>query len=330
MKYKAFFTEENTHNEFRRSIAELDTKDLPQNGVLIKVHYSSLNYKDALSASGHKGITRNYPFQPGIDAAGVVVESNSSDIKSGDEVIVTGYDLGMNTPGGFGQYINVPAEWIVPLPEGLSLKDSMFYGTAGFTAAICMHEILLREIPKSTKPVLVTGATGGVGIAAVGFLSKLGYNVCASTGKPHAEAMLKDIGNADIISREDAAYDNGKPLQSAKWASVVDTVGGDTLAASIRSTDMHGIICCLGNVADDKFCSSVYPFLLRGVSVIGIDSASKNMELRKKLWSKIAGEWKIDKLHKYIKEVSLDGLDNEIDLILKGQQKGRVILNLLK
>ena len=310
--------------------AELDTKDLPQNGVLIKVHYSSLNYKDALSASGHKGITRNYPFQPGIDAAGVVVESNSSDIKSGDEVIVTGYDLGMNTPGGFGQYINVPAEWIVPLPEGLSLKDSMFYGTAGFTAAICMHEILLREIPKSTKPVLVTGATGGVGIAAVGFLSKLGYNVCASTGKPHAEAMLKDIGNADIISREDAAYDNGKPLQSAKWASVVDTVGGDTLAASIRSTDMHGIICCLGNVADDKFCSSVYPFLLRGVSVIGIDSASKNMELRKKLWSKIAGEWKIDKLHKYIKEVSLDGLDNEIDLILKGQQKGRVILNLLK
>lgn len=330
MKYKAFFTEENTHNEFRRSIAELDTNDLPKNGVLIEVHYSSLNYKDALSASGHKGITRKYPFQPGIDAAGVVVESSSSDFKSGDEVIVTGYDLGMNTPGGFGQYINVPPEWIVPLPEGLSLKEAMFYGTAGFTAAICMHEILLREIPKNTKPVLVTGATGGVGIAAVGFLHKLGYNVCASTGKPEAGAMLKNIGNADIISRDDAAYDNGKPLQSAKWASVVDTVGGDTLAASIKSADMHGVICCLGNVAGDKFCSSVYPFLLRGVSLIGIDSASKNMELRKKLWSKIAGEWKIDQLHNYIKEVSLDGLENEIDLILKGLQKGRVILNLLK
>lgn len=329
MKYNALITKEIENNQFSREIQTVDTINLPQNGTFIQVKYSSLNYKDALSARGHKGITRNYPFQPGIDAAGIITETNSEKFKIGDEVIVTGYDLGMNTPGGFGEYINVPEEWIVPLPEGLSLKESMYYGTAGFTAAICVDEIINRNVKKD-KPVLVTGATGGVGITAVGMLKNAGYNVVASTGKEEVKEMLKEIGADEIINRNEVIDNSGRPLISAKWASVIDTVGGNTLSSVIKSTDMHGVVCVLGNVAGDKFDATVYPFLLRGVSLIGIDSASKNMDLRLKLWQKIANEWKIKDINDYIKEVSLLDLNQEIEIILKGNQKGRIIVNLEK
>lgn len=329
MKYKALITKEIENNQFSREIQTVDTNDLPQNGTLIQVKYSSLNYKDALSARGHKGITRNYPFQPGIDAAGIIIETNSQKFKIGDEVIVTGYDLGMNTPGGFGEYINVPEEWIVPLPHSLSLKESMYYGTAGFTAAICVDEIINRNV-SNNKPILVTGATGGVGITAIGMLKNAGYKVVASTGKPEANEMLKEIGADEIISREEVIDNSNRPLISTKWASVIDTVGGNTLSSVIKSTDMHGIVCVLGNVAGDKFDSTVYPFLLRGVSLIGIDSASKDMDLRKKLWNNIADIWNISNLNKYIKKINLDELSNEIDVILKGQQKGRIIVKMNK
>lgn len=326
MKYNALITKEIENNQFSREIQTVDTSNLPQNGTLVQVKYSSLNYKDALSARGHKGITRNYPFQPGIDAAGIIAETNSEKFKIGDEVLVTGYDLGMNTPGGFGEYINVPEEWIVTLPEGLSLEESMYYGTAGLTAAICVDEIINRNVGKE-KPVLVTGATGGVGITAVGMLKNAGYNVVASTGKSEAKEMLIDIGANEIINRDDVIDNSGRPLNSAKWASVVDTVGGNTLSSVIKSTDMHGVVCVLGNVAGDKFDATVYPFLLRGVSLLGIDSASKYMDLRLKLWQKIATDWKIQNLEKYIKEIGLEELSDEIDLILLGKQKGRIVIN---
>lgn len=327
MKYKALLVRELDNGKFSRDIEELDTTDLPNNNVLIKVYYSSLNYKDALSARIHKGITRKYPHTPGIDAAGIVVEDKSNTFKEGDEVIVTGYDLGMNTYGGFGQFIRVPEDWIVRLPKNLSLKESMYYGTAGFTSAICVNELLKNSI-EIGKTVLVTGAIGGVGLTSVGMLHKVGYKVIASTGKTESIEMLKEIGANEVVSREEVIDLTGKPLLSAKWAAAIDTVGGTTLSSVIRATSMHGIICVLGNVSGDNLNVSIYPFLLRGVSLIGIDSASKDMDLRIKLWDKIANDWKIDNLEKFIKEVNLEQLNNEIDLILQGKQKGRVIINL--
>ena len=328
-KYKALVTEEISENTYKRSIQELDTINLPDNDVLIKVQYSSLNFKDALSARGHKGITRKYPHTPGIDAAGVVTESKSIDFQEGDQVIVTGYDLGMNTAGGFGQYISVPASWVVKLPDGLSLRESMMYGTAGFTSAICINEIISKKIKPGNSEILVTGATGGVGITAVGMLNKIGYNVIASTGKTDFESLLMEIGATKVINRSEVHDKSQRPLLSARWDAVVDTVGGNTLSTVIRSTKMHGLVCILGNVESDILNVSVYPFLLRGVNIAGIDSASKDMELRNYLWKMIASEWKIENLENYIKEVKLENLSGEIDVILRGGQFGRILVNLI-
>jgi putative YhdH/YhfP family quinone oxidoreductase len=207
--YKAFITEEIEKNKFQSSVKQLNLSDLKVNETLVEVHYSSLNYKDALSARGHYGITRRYPHTPGIDAAGVVVESISDRFKTGDEVIINGFDLGMNTYGGFGQYINVPSEWIIRKPDNLSLKESMMFGTAGFTAGICIYEFLKHEIIPEKGKILVTGATGGVGILSVAILNKLGYKVIASTGKLTYTDLLKEIGATDVIHRNEV-FDTSK------------------------------------------------------------------------------------------------------------------------
>ena len=327
-KFKAMVTEEIEPKRFSRSIKEKSIADLPEGDVLIEVHYSSLNFKDALSARGHKGITRNYPHTPGIDAAGIVAASSSVEFKEGDRVLVTGYDLGMNTDGGFGQYISVPAGWVIKVPDSIPLDETMMYGTAGFTAGICIWELTGREILPNKGKILVTGATGGVGSCAVAMLAKIGYHVVASTGKTDQYEYLKDIGASDIIDRKEADDKTGKPLLPERWAGVVENVGGNALSTAIRSTGMHGAVCCLGNVSGDMLETSVYPFLLRGVTVFGIDSAEKPMELRLKIWEKIFGEWRIDDPRKMIREVTLSGLSKEIDKILKGGQTGRVIVNL--
>ncbi|MBX3044725.1 MAG: YhdH/YhfP family quinone oxidoreductase [Candidatus Kapabacteria bacterium] len=328
IKFQALVVEEIEDGKFIRSVKEKEISSIPENHLLIKVKYSSLNYKDALSARGHKGISRNYPHTPGIDAAGIIAESKSDIFKSGDEVIVTGYDLGMNTNGGFGQYIVVPADWAVRLPKGLSLEESMIYGTAGFTAAICIYELQKHDITPEKGKILVTGATGGVGSMAVGLLANLGYEVTASTGKAEHHDFLKSLGATEIISREMIDDNSGRPLLSGKWIGAVDNVGGNTLATVIKSIGQHGCICVLGNVAGDKFTSTVYPFLLRGIILAGIDSASRPMELRKILWEKLAGDWKFHKLNDTYKIVTLDKINDEIDNILKGEQVGRVVLNL--
>lgn len=329
MNFKGLVVTEVANGKYIREVKEIDLDFLPKNDVLIRVHYSSLNYKDALSARGHKGISRYYPHIPGIDAAGVVEESNSDKFKKGDEVLVTGYDLGMNTKGGFAQYVSVPADWIVKLPENFTLKESMMFGTAGFTAAICVNEIISKGIKPEDGDILVTGATGGVGIIAVGILSKLGYNVVASTGKLSQSEKLIEAGANKVIDRNELIDESNRPLLSAKYAAVVENVGGKTLSSVFKAVKMHGIVCVLGNVSGDTFETNVYPFLLRGVSLIGIDSASKDMELRKYLWGKLSNDWKFDSLTNYIKEVNLENLSDEIDLILNGQQFGRVIVNLL-
>ncbi len=325
--FKAMVVEEADKKTYTREIKERTISDLPDGDVLVRVHYSSLNYKDALSAVGNKGVTRSFPHTPGIDAAGVVEESKDSAFKPGDEVIVTSYDLGMNTDGGFGQYIRVPAGWVVPLPAGLSLRESMIYGTAGFTAGLSVAAVA-HTVSPDQGDILVTGATGGVGSLAVGILSKIGYKVTAVSGKSDAEEFLKKLGAKEIIGREEAADDGGKPMLKGRWAGAVDTVGGDILATTLKSTDMDGTVTCCGLVASPDLPINVFPFILRGVTLVGIDSQNCPMDRRLDIWERLAGEWKLDQLEDMTRETDLENLTGEIDTILRGGQKGRVVVNL--
>ena len=314
--------------EFTREITTRKLDSLPDGEVLINVKYSSLNYKDALSAIGNRGVTRNYPHTPGVDAAGVVERSESAEFEPGDEVIVHGYDLGMDTSGGFGQYVRVPADWVVSLPAGLDLKESMMYGTAGFTAAQSVLRIVEGGVSPEDGKILVTGATGGVGSMAVAILGKAGYGVTASTGKTGQKRFLADLGAEEVIGREDLADSSGRLLLKGRWAGAVDTVGGEMLATAIKSTGQRGVVTTCGNVASHELNTNVYPFILRGVTLAGIDSASCPMERRRLVWKRMSGEWKLDILERICRTVSLEDLDPEIDVILKGGQVGRVVIDL--
>jgi putative YhdH/YhfP family quinone oxidoreductase len=324
--YKALIVEEPEKNKFTRQIKQAHVNDLPDNDVLIRVQYSSLNYKDALSATGNRGVTRKYPHTPGIDAAGIVEDSRVDTIQKGEAVLVTGYDLGMNTPGGFGQYVRVPADWVVKLPPGLSLKQSMILGTAGFTAGMSVFK-LTRTISPSQGHILVTGATGGVGSLAGAILCHLGYEVTAVSGKTDT-GFLERLGVKTVISR-DVFLENKKSLiLKPQWAGVIDTVGGDILATAIKSTHQDGVITCCGNVASFDLPINVFPFILRGVSLLGIDSQHCPMDFRLKVWEKLAKDWKFDLLETMVEEIVPDQLEDKIQLILKGRLKGRTLINL--
>jgi len=328
--FKALVVEETADGEFTRSIQECSIDSLPEGDVLIRVLYSSLNYKDALSATGNKGVTRAYPHTPGIDSAGIVENSKAPEFSPGDKVIVHGYDLGMNTSGGFGQYIRVPADWIVRLPENLSLKESMMYGTAGFTAAMSVKKLLENGTSPDDGEILVTGATGGVGSFAVALLALEGFVVIASTGKLDQAEYLHSLGTSEVITRNAVNDISGKPLLTRQWAGVVDTVGGNPLSTAIRSMDYEGTVTTCGNAAGADLTLTVYPYILRGVSLLGIDSANYPMAIRQPLWEKIATDWKLEMLNKITRECSLEELSDEIDRILDGKQVGRVVVNLLE
>jgi len=328
--FRALVVREVKDNNFKRKIEIRNIDDLPQGEVLIRVHYSSLNYKDALSAKGHKGITRTYPHTPGVDAAGIVEKSTSLKFHTGDSVIVTGYDLGMNTDGGFAEYIRVPKEWVIPLPLGLSLKESMIFGTAGFTVGLCLREFEKQHLLPGSGKILVTGASGGVGSLAVLMLSKLGYKVTASTGKPEKAEFLKKLGAVEIISREEVSDNTNKQLLPIKWAGVIDNVGGNTLSTAIRSTQPYGVVASIGLVSSDKLETTVYPFILRGISLVGINSAESLKKQRRYFWKQIVPNFKSKLTNEIYKEVTLECLDKEIDLMLKGKQIGRVIVNLIE
>ncbi len=325
--FKALIVEETGKNSFARTIGEKKIDELPDGDVLIRVHYSSLNYKDALSATGNRGVTRNYPHTPGIDASGVVVQSKNNSFKEGDEVLVTGYDLGMNTSGGFGEYIRVPAGWVVKLPSGMSLMDSMILGTAGFTAGMSVFRVV-QDVSPQDGEILVTGATGGVGSIAVSLLSKLGYSVVAVSGKPDASDFLKQLGAKDMISREDAVDKSGRPVLKGRWAGVVDTVGGDILATAIKSALPWAVVTCCGLVASPELPINVFPFILRGVKLIGIDSQNCPMDHRLQIWKLFTDEWRLNYPDGFCKDISIKELDYNISLILKGMQRGRILVNL--
>ena len=321
--FKAFFIDEN-HNS---SIRDLSTSTLPNHKVTIEVHFSSLNYKDALSARGLNNVTRSYPHIPGIDAVGRVIEDESNTFQKDQWVIVTGNDLGTNTFGGYGRIVRVPTEWVVKLPDLMSPIQSMVMGTAGFTALYGIHRLQVENISCESGPVLVTGATGGVGSFAVFALKKMGYKVIAASTKPEATDFLKLIGANEIISSDSIYSGLNKPLQPRKWAGCIETVGGKILNAVLTQTYPKGAVACCGNVLGIQLKTNVLPFILRGISLLGIDSAYCERSIREKIWEQ-ASKLDFDSLpNDYFKIVDLSGLDKEIDKILAGKQKGRVVIS---
>ncbi len=326
MNYRAFRVHVND-KEITRGIETLDMSSLPEGDVLIAVHYSSLNYKDALSANGNRGVSKNYPHTPGIDAAGIVEKSTSPHFKSGDRVIVTGYNLGMNVDGGLAEYISVPESWVVNCPDNLSLKDAMIYGTAGFTAALSVNKIV-ENVDTDQGEILVTGSTGGVGSIAIAILAKLGYHVLATTGKMQHADYLHQLGAEKILTREDVLDESGRPLLKPKWASSIDTVGGETLNSVIKATAYGGHVTTCGNVGGASFETSVYPFILNGVTLHGIDSVNCNMSTRQTVWSHLSSDWSVPKLLNAYNEITLDEVEASIQALLDGTHKGRTIVKI--
>jgi len=325
--FKAFWVEQE-ERVFAGAIVSRNVDELPAGDLLVEVRYSSLNYKDALSASGRPGVTRNYPHTPGIDAAGVVLESSVDAFSPGDEIIAIGFDLGMNTPGGFGQRIRIPSGWATSLPAGLSLEQSMILGTAGFTAALCVDKLENAGMTPAGGPVLVTGATGGVGSVAVMLLSQRGYVVHAVTGKPSQHGFLRDIGASEILEREAAQAGADRPLLRETWGGVVDTAGGDILFNAIKSLKYGASLAACGLVASPAFSATVLPFILRGVNLLGIDSVELPIESKTALWQKLGGDWKVDGLDALKRPLRLEDLPSAIDRILAGEMVGRGVLEL--
>lgn len=328
VNYKALVAQKHGDSETELTLEKLNTRNLPRHDVLINVIYSSLNYKDALSASGNSGVTKSYPHTPGIDAAGIVEWSKDPRFKTGDKVIATSYDLGQNTDGGFGEYISVPGDWIVPLPENMTLKESMIFGTAGFTAAYGVKKLISQGIETGSGKIVVTGATGGVGSLAISVLSHLGFTVLAVTGKSKMHSFLVELGANEVLSRDSVQDVPGGALLSSRWNGAVDTVGGGMLDAVIRQTSHNGVVACCGNVLGGTLSTSIYPFILRGVSLMGIDSGMCLMKDRKRIWKLLAEEWKPELPGQLFRIVTLRELPNEIKKILDGRQVGRIVVSL--
>jgi len=311
--------------KFSSSIVERRIEDLPEGDLLIKVKFSSLNYKDAMSATGMPGVTREYPHTPGIDATGEVVQSSSSDFKEGEKVIVSGYDLGMNTSGGFAEYIRVPSQWAVSLPAGLSEEDSMSLGTAGLTAGLSIAALESYRGIAGTKSI-VTGATGGVGSIAVLLLSQLGSEVTALSGKEEQQDFLKNLGASSVMSREELSKSVKLPLSKGIWDIGVDVVSGDILATLLAALTPGGAVACSGLVGGTSFESSIFPFIIRGIALLGIDSVEIPIKKKKEMWENFANNWSLQGLDKVTKVVELDALEEQIKIILAGEQVGRVVL----
>ncbi|CAE6921454.1 Putative quinone oxidoreductase YhfP [Pseudomonas marincola] len=327
-QFKALQVREAASGEFEQTVVMRDISELPEGELLIRVKYSSLNFKDALSASGNRGVTRKFPHTPGIDAAGIVEKSSVAEFRAGDEVIVTGYDLGMNTAGGLGQYIRIPAGWALKRPEGLSMREAMVLGTAGLTAALCIDKLEQAGITPDAGPILVTGATGGVGTIAVALLTKLGYSVTASTGKAWQSDFLKALGANEVTLRNVLAEGVEKPMLKEQWAGAVDTVGGDILFNVVKSLRYGASVACCGLTAGIEFKASVLPFILRGVNLLGVDSVELPLVVKASMWDKLSLQWKLDSLESLVTELQLEQLPEALGKILAGNMVGRVLVNL--
>lgn len=324
-EFKAWRVNE-TNGEYQGTEQTLSTSDLPEGEVLIRVSHSSLNYKDALSASGNKGVTRNFPHTPGIDAAGEVIESATGNPAVGSQVIVTGYDLGMNTAGGFGEYIRVPAAWCVPMPAGWNAHTAMVYGTAGLTAGLCVQKLLTMGAKPEQGKFAVTGASGAVGTVAVEILAGLGFDVVAISGKAsHADA-LKSLGAKEVLGRDTLAEEK-KPMLKPVFANAIDTVGGTPLAELLKQIQPGGSVSICGLVAGPQLNTTVLPFILRGVNLLGVDSVEIPLADKQAVWEKLAGEWKCPKTEASARDIGRSELADALKAFLKGESSGKIVLN---
>tara|TARA_B100001179_G_scaffold229143_1_gene214361 strand:+ start:1755 stop:2774 length:1020 start_codon:yes stop_codon:yes gene_type:complete len=325
--FKALVVEETNEGTFAKNIQERHVSDLPDNDLLIEVHYSSLNYKDAMSASGNKSITKNYPHTPGIDAAGVVISDKSGTFSEGQEVVVFGYDLGMNTAGGLGQMIAIPADWALPCPEALSLKEAMIYGTGGLTAALSIQKLEKMGAKPSDGPVAVSGATGGVGTISIAILSQLGYESIAFSGKPEQSEHLKELGATEVRHRDTINEVGNRPVGRPLWANAIDTVGGDYLANLLKQTKPGGAVTTCGLAASASFSMTVLPFITRAVSLLGIDSVFIPLEDKKAIWQRVATDMKLPNLEQYAEEITLEQTPEYLERFIDGKAVGRYVVN---
>ena len=325
---KAFLVEKTGDKEFVAEVKEIAIPKCGENEIVIKVTYSSLNYKDALSSVGNPGVTRNFPHVTGIDVAGTVYESTSSIFKVGERVLVTGYDMGMNTNGGHAEFVKIPADWVARIPDAITDKEIMTFGTAGLTAALSINELMDNGVRPESGSILVTGATGGVGSIAVSILSKIGFTVIAISGKEEKIDYLKRIGASEVILRDTFNEEAKKPMMAEKYAGVVDTVGGEVLANALKYIKYDGVATCCGLTSSHELNTNVFPFILRGVRLIGIDSVECKLEKKQAAWEKIASKWKIDTLSNITNEITLNEVKDAYSLLLAGKAVGRYVVRI--
>ncbi len=326
--FKALLVQEMPEGQFEQQVVQRTLDDLPKGDLLVDVHYSSLNYKDALSAHGNRGVTRNYPHVPGVDAAGVVLDDASGGFQPGDLVLVCGYDLGMNTSGALSQRIRVPAEWACPCPQGLTLKEAMIYGTAGFTAALCIEKLERMGASPDQGTVAVTGATGGVGCFSIAMLHKLGYEVAALTGKLEESEFLANLGARQVIDRDTLNEIASRPLGKPQWAYAVDAIGGDYLFNLIKSIKPEGAVAACGLAAAATFDANVFPFILRGVSLLGVDSVELPIEKKSAVWESLATRLKLANLESMAEAISLEQTPEYLTRIYNGHAIGRYLVTI--
>ncbi len=324
--FACYLVTKDAAGRIRAEISRRPLGELPEGDVLVRVAYSSLNYKDALAATGHPGVNKVFPHVPGVDAVGVVAASHAAQVAEGEQVIVTGFDMGANRWGGYAEYIRVPWQWVVPLPAGLNLFQSMVIGTAGFTAGLCVDALQRHAVLPDGGPVVVTGASGGVGSMAVSILASLGYQVAAVTGKAAAHDYLRELGAREVLAREELDDRSGKPLLSGRWAGGIDTVGGNALSTILRSTRHSGCVAACGLAASNELPITVFPFILRAVTLSGVDAAWCAITLRHQTWQRLADPWRPRQLEKMARVIGLAGLPQAIDDILRGQITGRVVV----
>ena len=325
--FKALVVHEASDGKFNKGIQTRHVSDLPENDLLIEVHYSSLNFKDAMSASGNKRITKNYSHTPGIDAAGVVVSDKSGTFTAGQKVVVFGYDLGMDTDGGLSQMISIPADWALPCPETLTLKEAMIYGTGGLTAALSIQKLEKMGAKPSDGPVAVTGATGGVGSISIAILKQLGYEIIAFSGKPEQSEHLKELGASEVRHRDTINDIGKKPIGRELWANAIDTIGGDYLANLLKQTKAGGAVTSCGLAGGAEFTMTVLPFITRAVSLLGIDSVYIPLADKKAIWERVSTDMKLPNLEKYAEEITLEQTPEYLERFMASQTVGRYVVN---
>ena len=325
---KALVVEKISDTEYTTEIQEVSVPKCAEDEIVIKVSYSSLNYKDALSSIGNPGVTKNFPHTTGIDVAGTVYESTSKIFKAGEKVLVTGYDMGMNTNGGHAEFVKVPASWVARIPDAISAKEIMTFGTAGLTAALSVSELLENGVKPENGEVLVTGATGGVGSIAISILNKIGFTVVAITGKEEKTNYLKRIGANEVILRDTFNEESKKSMMQERYAGVIDTVGGEVLANALKYINYDGVATCCGLTSSHELNTNVFPFILRGIRLIGIDSVECKLEKKQAAWEKIASKWRIDTLNSITNEITLEEVKKTYKLILAGKAVGRYVVKI--